>query len=301
MNENLDYLFAEGQEAPADKTPTERLSKEDYAAKKDGERQAAYNLADKTAQEVAASGDKFQNYLNTMSRFELYSPLNTLLIFAQRPGATRLRDYDKWKEAGTPVKQKGAIAIIEREDYQKEDGTPGYNYNVKKLFDISQTTAKPEPPKSPNINMLCKALISSSPTKVILVGELSGEAKGTLGAQYIPELDKIEIVKGLDGESIFRCLSQEVAFATLDHIDKEKLPCKDIAFTAYAASYTLCRKYGIDTKEYDFSNSPNYFSDIEDKDLRNEVGAIRDTVSDLAGAIGKSLEQQKAAKNQDAR
>jgi len=303
MNENLDYLFNEEQETKTDKTQPERLSGEDYAAKKEAERQTVYDLADNTAKAVATNGTAFQSYLNTMSRFELYSPTNTLLIYAQRPDATRLRDYDKWKEAGTPVKEKGAIMIIEREDYKRDDSSTGYNYNVKKLFDISQTTAKPsEPPKALSIKLLCQALIKSSTSKVVLVNELSGDAKGTTGAQYIPEIDQIEIVKGLDGQSIFRCLSQEIAFANLDHIPAEKLPCNDKDFTAYAASYALCQKYGIDTKDYNFSKVPEYFSNVEDKDLRKEIGAVRDTVADISSEMSKSIEQlQKAAKNQDAR
>ena len=301
MNENLDYLFAE-QETEADKTSAERLPPEEYAAKKDSERQASYDLADQTAKEVATSGVKLQSYLKTLSRFELYSPMNTLLIFAQRPEATRLKEYDKWKEAGTPVKQKGAISIIEREDYKRDDGTTGYNYNVKKMFDISQTTAKPEPPKTPNIKNLCKALTNSYPIKVMLVNELSGDAKGTLGAQYVPELDHIEIVKGLDGNSIFRCLSKEYAVASLDRLDNAVLTPKEKEFTAYAASYTLCQKYGVECKDYDFSNVPELFSEVDDKDLRKKIGAVRDTVAYFTNEISKNLDAlQKAARNQEAR
>ena len=302
MNENLDYLINE-QEAPADKAQGERLSPEEYAAKKDAERNEVYAMADETAQAVASSGEKFGQYLATLSKFELYSPTNTLLIFAQSPDATRLRDYDKWRESGNPVKRgEHGIKILEREDYEK-DGKKGYNFNIKKLFDIRQTNAKqPEAARSYDIKNLVKALMKTTHCKIVLVDELSGDAKGTAGAQYLPgETDRIEVTKGLDGNSLFCCLSQEIALASLAQIDPDKLPCKDINFTAYAASYTLCKKYGVDTKTFDFTDTPEYFADIAEDKVKGEIGAIRDTVADMAGAISKTLEQQKAAKNQEAR
>ena len=283
MNENFDSIFTEEKTTPAPaETQTAPFSKEEYAAEKNAEREAVYDLANKTTQEVATNGQTFKNYLSTLSRFELYSATNTLLIFAQRPNATRLRDYDTWKEAGTPVwsnQFNNGVSILKRQDYRNDDGSFGYNWNVKKLYDVSQTKANPEPSKTPAIKALCQALVKSSKAKIQLVDELSGDAKGTLGAQYLPGAEKIEIVKGLDGQSIFRCLSQEVACANNEGISN---------FTAYAASFALCEKYGIDTEGYDFSKAPEYFSTFEDKEVRREIGAVRDTVADIASSINKN-------------
>ena len=40
--------------------------------------------------------------------------------------------------------QKGAksISILEPVEYAKKDGTTGISYNVKKVFDVSQTNGK---------------------------------------------------------------------------------------------------------------------------------------------------------------
>jgi hypothetical protein len=339
MNENkdnFDYLL-QGEEAPQAAAPAEkpqRLSKEEYAASSSqashpsfppegenlsrsaasplptkttslrgprySERQAIFDLADETAKEVAASGDAFQKYLGTLARFELYSPMNTLLIFKQNPDATRVKSFDNWKKDDVYVKKhQTGITIVEREDYER-DGKKGYNYNLKKLFDISQTNAKQEPTKQPNIKDLIKALVKSTDLQISVVTHLDNEQDGD-GAAYLPHSNKIEVMKGLDGESIFRCLSQGIIYANLDRLPEEKVVCQDKAFVACAASYSLCQKYGIDTSGYDFSDAPEYFSSVEDKDLRAEIGAVRDTVADMANSISQTLSQQQAAKNQEAR
>jgi hypothetical protein len=282
------------------------LTKEEFAAKMKANRESLSELANNAQLSISGSGEKFQQYLNTLSRFERYSPQNTLLIHAQRPEATKLGDYDHWKDAETPV-SKGAVGISIFEpgkEYRREnDGGVGVSMNIKRVFDVSQTAAKNKLPPENNhdIRLLLKALMSNSPAPIRLVDTSPDGA----GARYDEQLNIIEVVRGLDGESLFRCMAQEIAYAGLDHQNTDTLTCQDKGFAAYAASYVLCQKYGIDTKGYDFNDSPDYFKNREGKDIRGEIKAIRDTVNDVAGRMAKVLEpqqqQQKQSRNQEAR
>ena len=301
MPENYDDLINEvGKDIETDTAPQERLSDEDYAAKKKTERDDLSNMAIQAETEIATDGGKFQQYLNTLSRFERYSAQNTLLIFAQRPDATRLGDFDHWKDQDEYV-NKGAtgIAIFEPgKEYKREDGTTGVSMNIKRVFDISQTSVKDKtPPAQKEIRTLLKALMSNSPAPIKLVDSLQD---GT-GAHYSEQRDVIEVVRGLDGESLFRCIAQEIAYAELDHQNTDTLKCKDKGFSAYAASYALCAKYGIDTKDYAFADAPDYFANRDGKDIRGEIKTIRDTVNDVASRMEKVLEPQKKAPAQEAR
>lgn len=294
---NMDDIFGSKENIAADKP----FDKDDWAAKKQQQRSEVYALAEQTADEIAASGDSFKGYLDTMSRFDLYSPTNILLIYAQNPDATRIGDYEHWKEAGTPVSkgEKGITILEPGPEYTREDGSTAVSYNTKSVFDIKQTSAAPpEPFSQRNIKSLCQALVNISPVPVKLVSALSAGGDKAAGALYQPDQNRIEIVQGLDGPSIFRCLSQEVALAQIDTAGRD---CQSPEFVAYAASYVMCKKNGIDAQNYDFSKVSDLFIESDSKAVRSEIGAVRDTVSDLAAELSKKLEANKAPKNQEAR
>jgi hypothetical protein len=305
MPDNYDDLFND-LDRPEPETPEEpqdtRESKEEFAARKQAERESLSELAISTEAEVTSDAGAFQKYLDTLARFERYSAQNTLLIHAQRPDAARLGDYDHWKEAGTPV-NRGAVGISIFEpgkEYRRDDGGIGVSMNVKKVFDISQTAARnklqPEPER--DIRVLLKALMSNPPAPIKLVSELS-EATG---ARYDEQRDVIEVMRGLDGVSLYRCLAQEIAYAELDHQNTDALQCNDKGFAAYAASYALCIKHGIDAKEYDFSGAPEYFAGRDGKEIRGEIKTIRDTVNDVATRMARVINPpEKKAPSQEAR
>lgn len=151
------------------------FDKEAWAEKKQAERQSVYDLADTTAVEVSADGSKFQSYLDAQTRFSRYSATNVLLILAQKPEATQLKDFNGWKEAGASIKrqQKGISILEPGEEYERADGSIGTSYNVKRVFDISQTTAraKVQPAISVDDRLLLKALISRSPVPMQTVDD----------------------------------------------------------------------------------------------------------------------------------
>ena len=42
--------------------------------------------------------EKYQQYLQTMSRFHRYSVNNTMLIYMQKPDATLVAGFNKWRD-----------------------------------------------------------------------------------------------------------------------------------------------------------------------------------------------------------
>lgn len=89
---NFDDLFdAQGGQPYPGGQP---FDKDAWAEKKKAERQSVFDLADSTAGTVCSDGNKFREYLDLQARFDRYSATNALLILAQMPQATQVRDYD---------------------------------------------------------------------------------------------------------------------------------------------------------------------------------------------------------------
>jgi hypothetical protein len=53
----------------------------------------------------AGKSDQLLNYLDALSRFHQYSFCNCMLIFMQKPDATRIAGFGKWKELERFVKK----------------------------------------------------------------------------------------------------------------------------------------------------------------------------------------------------
>ena len=116
--------------------------------------------------------DKYAKYLRTMSRFHKYSVNNTMLIYMQKPDATLVAGFNKWRDqfernvmkgekgikiiAPTPFKKK-----IKQEKRDPDTSLPMLDADGKVIteekeikipmfkpvtvFDVSQTDGKPLP------------------------------------------------------------------------------------------------------------------------------------------------------------
>lgn len=116
--------------------------------------------------------EKYKNYLRTMSRFHKYSVNNTMLIYMQKPDATVVAGFNKWRDqfgrnvlkgekgikiiAPTPYKKKIEEAKLDPDTKlpmldadgkaimeEKEIRIP--MYKPVTVFDVSQTEGKPLP------------------------------------------------------------------------------------------------------------------------------------------------------------
>ena len=162
---NFDDIF---ESAPQ----TDEFDKEAWAAKKKAERDEVYVLADATAEAVCADGGKFRDYLDVQAAFRNYSATNALLILATKPDARRLGDKDFWRDQGVYIKRQEfsrPIKIVESNgEYTRDDGSIGVSYNIKRVYDISQTTARTRAPQavSHDARALLNALIYKRPAPV---------------------------------------------------------------------------------------------------------------------------------------
>ena len=116
--------------------------------------------------------DKYRKYLATMSRFHRYSVNNTMLIYMQRPDATHVAGFNKWRDqfGRNVLKGEKGIRIIAPTPYKKkveeiktdpETNVPVLDadgkaiieekeiripmFKVVSVFDVSQTAGKPLP------------------------------------------------------------------------------------------------------------------------------------------------------------
>jgi len=278
----------------------QQFSKEEYAAKKRAERDGLFVLSNDTASDVANDGDKFREYMDVQGRFDRYSAVNTLLILAQKPEATRVGDFENWKKKNASVKTgETGISILEPHEYPKEDGSLGVGYNVKKVFDISQVhtqrmKADPVPPTYNNRQLLA-ALVHNPPVTITPVEVLAGGA----GAQTDPGTGEIKVRKGMEFADAFRSVAKELAASQLTPSQEARF---DTEFASYCVSYLLCKKHGVDTKTFDFKDAPNELKHLETKEIKAIFQAIRDTFADISGKMNKQLEVlQKPARNVEAR
>ena len=265
------------------KVSEESDSKTDWIKQKNENRAAAYDML-----EAATKGlDNKENvmaYLDIQSRFDRYSVSNALLVAYQKPEATRLGDAKTWQKNGAYIKkgEKGIIILEPGKEYTKKDGTTVFSYNAKKVFDISQTTAKQRTYTQGNINprMIIKAMIKTSPVPVEITNDLPEEVT----AFYNPEAKKIFIRQGMNDGDIFRSLSREIAFARLDNGEYNR---KKHEFAAQAISYITAVRAGYTPEPVKCVSES--FSELNVKQKRASLSVIREHANFISNTIGRAL------------
>ena len=300
---NFDDLLLELQQEPQPEQPKpttlEPYDKDAYKERKQAERDEAYRLADITAERAASSGEVYAKYLNVQARYNRYSVNNALLIAAQMPDATKLATFEEWQENKVQIRA-GAKAITLLEPgraYQREDGSVGAAFNVKKVFDISQTFAAPQKAEiHRDQRLMMKALINNPPCKL----EISDtHVPANAAAVYKPEAKTVYVRHGLNFDDMFRALARELAFA---HMDKggafSRTSCE---FRARSVAYLVCARNHIVPEPVAF---PASFSNQEAKAIKLELGEIRDVANTMHGSMSKILDkpaQEQAQRTQNPR
>ena len=284
-----------------------------------------------TGVENIFTGDKYAQYLQTMSKFHRYSFNNTLLIAMQRPDATLVTGYRNWQTMGRQVKkgEKGitilAPAPIKRKREQEildQNNKPLLDGNGKPkteevevviprfkpttVFDISQTDGEPIETLAPeelteavaDYELFMKAITEISPVP-IRFDEIEGEAKG-----YYHSVDKeIVIQKGMSDSQTIKTAIHETGHARLHDkdlmaeqgIEKDRLT-KEVE--AESVAYCVCSAFGVDTSEYSFPYIAGWSSGRDMKELKTSMDTIRKTAGEMIDELSEKLQELFTEKKQ---
>ena len=271
------------------------FNKEEWAAQKQEQRKAAYELIDTTCEKMMADGGAFQQYLDVQGHFDRYSVNNAILVSAQMPEATQLKDYGSWKQSRAYVdKDAQKVTILEPgKEYQREDGSKAVGYNAKVVYDISQTSAKDrqQPQEQKTMRELVSAMIDASPVSFVPVDDLE------LPAFYDSAQQTIFIKTGLNEEQLFVSMAKEVSAAVFDFKHKESRDASD--FKSFCVAYMVSSRYGVDTKGFRFDNLPKEFAGMETQEFKGQLGSMRDVLGEIQSDMYKSLEKNKPPKHKE--
>lgn len=273
-----------------------------FIAESKNNRNRCYEMSEQMTAVVATDGQMFRRYLDVQSRFDRYTANNALLIMAQKPDAQKLGDYGYWKNQGVFVKRTerdNPVLIMEPgKEYDRGDGSVGTYYNAKKLYDISQTTMREKAQEQPEADerLLVRAVISSPPVNIVVADpEQMPEGKG---AWFEPEESCIYVRKGMSAPEIIRSIVPELALAGFADGDKN-YDCNEDMFHAYCTSYIICKKCGLDTQDFDFTQAPEIFEGMEPQEVRGELSKIRDAANAISSRMAKVLEQNQRQQTQE--
>lgn len=196
-------------------------------------------------------------YLATVAKFHRYSFGNCLLIALQRPDATQVAGFHRWKELGRQVKkgEKG-VAIFAPMSYRKQDTDADdedsgkvrelRGFRVVHVFDISQTEGD-ELPEFAGIAgepgealEKLEALVRGHAVE-LEYGFLPGSAEG------VSRLGKIVIRSGLSPAETFSVLCHEFAHELLHQKERRQQASKTVLETeAEAVAFVVSKAIGLE-------------------------------------------------------
>lgn len=271
------------------------FDKEQWAAQKQAQRKEAYELIDNTCSKMMISGDSFRQYLDVQGRFDRYSVNNAILVSAQMPEATQLKEKAAWKQSRVYVnKDAQKVVILEpSKEYTREDGSKAVGYNAKEVYDISETSAKDrqEAQEKKSMRELVSALIDASPVPFVPVADLE------MPAYYDSEQQSIFIRTGLNEEQLFVSMAKEVSAAVFDFKHNESREASE--FKSYCVAYMVSSRYGVDTRGFNFSRLPKELAETDTQAFKGELGSMRDVLGEIQSEMYKSLEKNKPAKSKE--
>lgn len=271
-----------------------RETKEEFAARKKAEKEAAYETIDDSITEMMNDDESFISYLDFQSRMDFYSASNAILIMSRCPDATLLKSADSWNELDVKInKGEKAIHILEPLDYIDENGEQRTSYNIKNVFDISQTNAQPQPPQKAESNpkVLAMALMKSATVPKAAVDELPITDSV---AFYDNENNQLLIKKNSYSIPLFKDIARELALAEIaDGCDEynraECLP------SAVCSAYMLCQKYGIDNSDMNVTAAKQEWAGLENKDVRTMLAMANDGLYSVGKNLYIQLQKEKEA------
>lgn len=298
-----------------------------FAEKKKSEMDDMVQRIDEGVKAVFES-ERYKEYLKFASKFTDYSARNTMLINMQRPDATLVAAYGKWKQLGRHInKGETGIAIFAPTPYKtneyietqkpaydeygnqlyNEDGTEkmetietpltGMAFKTVYVFDVSQTDGKeiPEPVSelTGDVDAARKDAIFTAIKNVTGIDVEFQDIKGGSKGDYSPASDTIVIKTGMSDAQTLKTVFHETAHKLLHDPKSEivtvKSPRNEKEVQAESVAFMVAEKFGIDTLEYSFPYIASWSEGKQLEQLKNVLQEIQSASKQISNAIESEL------------
>ena len=248
-----------------------QLSKEEYAAMKQADREEVWSRVNAQADSVFKDDESMKGFLNFMANCTPQSTRNLLILYEQNPEITHPRTFDKWKEAGRSIRsgEKGYTFFAEQE-YEK-DGIKANGYTITKAYDISQTRGpQPLPPQKHLPEEIIAAMVEQSPVQLAISDQLPQGVQ----AQYVPKQRTIFVRNGMDETATICAIAREQAHASFDAVGSGYYR-QAYAAQAYCAAYVAAQKFGLDTSVFQFDKVCHSCAQLTPEEKRGFIGDVK--------------------------
>ena len=305
-------------------TPEERAA---YNAQKQAEMDEIIKRIDEGVKAVFQS-DKYKEYLKFASKFTDYSARNTLLINLQRPDATLVAAYGKWKQLGRQVERgQTGIEILAPVAYKTNqvleterpavdefgnqlynpDGTEkmetvekpmtGLAFKKVYVFDVSQTSGKelPDPVTelTGDIDSARKEAVFAALKKVTGIDIEFKDIKGGAKGYYSATNNEIVIKSGMSDAQTLKTAFHEAAHNLLHDPAKDivtnKSPRNEKEVQAESVAFMVAERFGIDTSEYSFPYIASWSDGKQLEQLKSALQEIQEAAKKISSEIESEL------------
>ena len=210
--------------------------------------------------------DEYRRYLDTVSRFHKYSISNTMLIWMQRPDATRVAGFHTWLSLGRHVRkgEKGirifapmqyrrtGATIDEKTDESEDQEIRQLWFRAVSVFDVSQTDgADIAPPPvsllSGDDSGLWQDLAEIAQAEHLTIDRKPGRG-GQANGWYNRSGRQVWIDPALAPRMAAKTLCHEIAHHYAEHIDSSE----EHETIAESVAYIVLGHFAMDAGDYSF-------------------------------------------------
>ena len=233
-------------------------------------------LADETLDKITSNTLEWRKFLDFSAKLYKYSFSNKILIYAQRPDATAVADYDTWnsKEVNRRItRNPKSIAIFDKSQN---------NHALKYLFDVSDTFSHYYPAPTPWEMRSTDIPIVKNGLKSVFhemsdKKELDGMIYNYVNENAINYLQKIEN-----------------DFNSVENLDTEYINKVFRVLLIESVGYTVCERLGIDKGVFNSERSFERLHEIVDNSLIKHIGvAISELSEDFLRVTEKIIRYER--------
>lgn len=259
--------------------------------------------------EELTTSEKWKNYLNVQSKFHQYSFNNALLIALQKPNASRVAGYKKWKQLEHQVRkgEKGIVILapigrtrkVETDETAKSDEKEEKKsfiagFTTVRVFDVSQTDGPDLPEVASKLEGLAPDGVFDRLTEFAnSIGfrvERPESLESGANGDTTHSSGLIRVVSANSEAQQAKTLAHEIGHALLH--DPELPSTKDVArglkeLEAESVAYVVSQSLGLDSSDYSFGYVAGWGGG---PDSVQKIRASASRIQKAASAVLKTFE-----------